>query len=222
MRASGAAPGGAVGSLPGFFGKLPALGDFVTRGLPASFVEPWDRFLQAGLAASREQFGSAWTGHFLSAPLWRFLLAPGVVTGQAWLGVLLPSVDRVGRYFPLTVAASLAPAGAATGIDGPGTLRAAAPWFEAVEPVALEALSPRVSPDALASRLAALPLLTGAPAQRPGGPAVLWWTTGCEIAAACMLGGDALPADRRFCALLDGAWETHGWPQGAVHGPAGV
>ena len=30
-----------------------------------------------------------------------------MVSDEAWLGVLVPSVDRVGRYFPLTVAAPI-------------------------------------------------------------------------------------------------------------------
>ena len=37
----------------GCFGKLRGNGDFVTRRLPACFVEPWDAMLQAGLLASR-------------------------------------------------------------------------------------------------------------------------------------------------------------------------
>jgi hypothetical protein len=36
------------------------------------------------------------------------VLAPGVVGPQAWAGVLMPSCDRVGRYFPLTIAQPLA------------------------------------------------------------------------------------------------------------------
>ena len=40
--------------LPGWYGKLPALGDFASRRLPPEFVEPWDRWLAAGLAAWRE------------------------------------------------------------------------------------------------------------------------------------------------------------------------
>ncbi|TIU04376.1 MAG: type VI secretion system-associated protein TagF, partial [Mesorhizobium sp.] len=31
--------------LPGFYGKMPATGDFVTRRLPGDFVRAWDRWL---------------------------------------------------------------------------------------------------------------------------------------------------------------------------------
>ena len=34
---------------PGFWGKLPAAGDFVGRRLPAAFVEPWDRWVSRHL-----------------------------------------------------------------------------------------------------------------------------------------------------------------------------
>ncbi len=84
---------------PGIFGKLPWLGDFVTRRLPHSFVEPWDDWLQRGMAATREALGDGWLDSFLTAPVWRFLLPAGSA-GPAMAGVLMPSVDRVGRYFP--------------------------------------------------------------------------------------------------------------------------
>ena len=37
----------------GWFGKIPALGDFVTRHLPPSFVQPWDEWLSAELSEAR-------------------------------------------------------------------------------------------------------------------------------------------------------------------------
>jgi type VI secretion system protein ImpM len=44
---------------------------------------------------------------YLTFPVWRFLLPVGVLGSTAWTGVLMPSVDRVGRYFPLTLATPL-------------------------------------------------------------------------------------------------------------------
>ena len=95
-----AAPG-----IAGCFGKLRGNGDFVARRLPPCFVEPWDAMLQAGLLASRAAFGRAWLDAYLTAPLWCFALGEGVVGESGWAGVLMPSVDRAGRYFPLTIAA---------------------------------------------------------------------------------------------------------------------
>ena len=92
---------------PGFYGKVPTRGDFVSRRLPRLFVDAWDPWLQEALAASREQLGEAWLDYYLTSPMWRFALASGVCGEPAWLGLLMPSVDRVGRYFPLTLAASL-------------------------------------------------------------------------------------------------------------------
>lgn len=89
---------------PGFYGKLPALGDFVSRRLPRQFIEPWDQWLQSAIAASREQLGSDWLDVYLTSPIWRFGLGAGVCGTGAWAGVLMPSVDKVGRYYPLTLA----------------------------------------------------------------------------------------------------------------------
>jgi type VI secretion system protein ImpM len=113
----------ADGEVTGWYGKLPSLGDFASRRLAPSFVEPWDDWLAAGLAAWREQSPEGWLDAYLASPSWRFVLMPGCLrsgpaalhggpggpggdTG-AWAGVLMPSVDRVGRYFPLTLVRAL-------------------------------------------------------------------------------------------------------------------
>ena len=84
----------------GCYGKLPSLGDFVSRRLPRSFVQPWDAWLQRALAASRARLGAGWLETYLASPFWRFALAPGLCGPEAWVGVLMPSTDRVGRTFP--------------------------------------------------------------------------------------------------------------------------
>ena len=97
---------------PGWHGKLPALGDFVSRRLAPEFITPWDAWLSSGLQALRSAKPASWLQAYLESPSWRFLLQPGVLPGAdtlglTWAGVLMPSVDRVGRYFPLTLAQAL-------------------------------------------------------------------------------------------------------------------
>jgi type VI secretion system protein ImpM len=87
----------------GFFGKLPSHGDFVRRRVADDFVSGWDSWLQQCLAQSRETLGDAWLDTYLTSPVWRFALAPTVCGAAAVAGILVPSVDRVGRYFPLTL-----------------------------------------------------------------------------------------------------------------------
>lgn len=89
---------------PGWFGKLSVLGDFASRRLETDWVAGCDRWLSESLTASRQALGDRWLDAYLSAPVWRFAWAPGVVDGHWWFGVLMPSCDRVGRYFPLVVA----------------------------------------------------------------------------------------------------------------------
>jgi type VI secretion system protein ImpM len=92
---------------PGWHGKLPSLGDFASRRLDAAFIDAWDSWLAAGLLGLRERNPAGWLDAYLASPSWRFLLMPGVLPGaagaQGWAGVLMPSVDRVGRYFPFTI-----------------------------------------------------------------------------------------------------------------------
>lgn len=123
-------------SCPGFYGKLPVLGDFVTRRLPRSFVSTWDQWLQGAIASSREQLGADWLDVYLTSPIWRFGLGPGICGETAWAGIMMPSVDKVGRYFPLTLAVSLAEAENLPHLFGPQ----GAPWFEELEQLALSGL----------------------------------------------------------------------------------
>lgn len=88
----------------GYYGKVPSHGDFVGRGLPAGFIEPWDAWMQEAVLTSRQQLGEHWLDCYLTSPIYRFALSPGICGEHGWLGVLMPSVDRVGRYFPMTVA----------------------------------------------------------------------------------------------------------------------
>lgn len=99
-------PAGAVNShndAPGWFGKLSMLGDFASRRLSNDWIRPCDAWLSASLRSSQERLGARWLSTYLAAPVWRFAWAPGVVDAHWWFGILMPSCDNVGRYFPLVV-----------------------------------------------------------------------------------------------------------------------
>ncbi|WP_435230892.1 type VI secretion system-associated protein TagF [Pseudopelagicola sp. nBUS_20] len=90
----------------GAFGKIPALGDFLRFNLPAEFIAIWDGWLQAGMLTAKEEMGVRWDECYLTAPIWRFSLPRGIAGKLAVSGILMPSVDRVGRRYPLTLAAT--------------------------------------------------------------------------------------------------------------------
>lgn len=221
----------------GFYGKLPARGDFVTRRLARGFVEPWDAWLQGSLMAVSEQLGEGWLPAYLEAPPWRFVIGPGICGDVPMAGVIMPSVDRVGRYFPLTLAAP------ADDCRTPAsTAVAGAEWFERVENLALSALADDADFDAFdkaSEMVAALaPVSSGANASDRGvvlnyegsdslmTPAIqlcdgvltkagtnwaLWWTTGSERVRPSMVMTKDLPTGSGFAAFLDGKWERWGW-----------
>jgi type VI secretion system protein ImpM len=91
----------------GLFGKLPSHGDFLRRRASDAFVDTWDAWLQACMAASRAALGDQWLGVYLTSPAWRFVCAAGACGPAPVIGLMVPSVDRVGRYFPLTLVAEL-------------------------------------------------------------------------------------------------------------------
>jgi type VI secretion system protein ImpM len=142
---------------PGWHGKLPSLGDFASRRLEPDFIEVWDGWLAAGLLALRESDPSDWLDAYLASPSWRFLLTPGALGGpagaQGWAGVLMPSVDRVGRYFPLTLALPLG----AGPVSGPG-MQALWQWLARLDELARDALHEDWDAERLEAELARMAL----------------------------------------------------------------
>lgn len=127
----------------GFFGKIPIKGDFVSRHLPRSFVDPWDQWLQESIATSRDQLSDHWLESYLTSPIWRFVLSKGACDDNAWIGIVMPSVDNVGRYFPLTLAT---PVNAGTKLLSIADQEES--WFSQAEHVALSALDQNETFDA--------------------------------------------------------------------------
>lgn len=119
----------------GFFGKLPGYGDFVERNMPRSFLDQWDPWLQRGVSGSQQSLGEQWLNNYLTAPVWHFALSPGCVDSDGWLGLFLPSVDKVGRYFPLTLAMPVKPS-----VNLSAALCSNAAWFEKLGAIGMACL----------------------------------------------------------------------------------
>lgn len=130
----------------GCFGKVPAHGDFVWQALPADFVTPWDNWIQGQLLALREYHGDAWLDAYLCSSIWRFVIRDDDFGASSWAGIVAPSVDMVGRYFPFTIATSL-PRFCSV-ITAPAILD---PWFEHLEDCLLQALQDALPVDTVLS-----------------------------------------------------------------------
>jgi type VI secretion system protein ImpM len=176
----------------GLFGKLPARGDFVRIGLPVHFVEPWDAWLQEVIAASRARMGESWLPAYLESPVWRFVLPAGMCGPGTVIGVVMPSVDRVGRYFPLTLAAVIA----ADGLVPPDD--AARAWLDVCEAAGRAALEVDLAPEQVLQRL---PVLLGSGAT-PAPQAATWWTDGGPRVPPTRLSFAAMPDPMQFAAML--------------------
>ncbi|WP_321799972.1 type VI secretion system-associated protein TagF [Caballeronia sp. J97] len=154
------AQGGALAddgaTIAGWYGKLPSLGDFAARRLSDAFVAPWDAWLAQRVAETQLALGDEWLALYLTCPVWRFFAMPGAIAptlGACWTGVVMASVDRVGRHFPLTIAGSM-PVAPSTG----GEVAALWQWLSAIEGVALAALDFDHSIERLDAQLATLPV----------------------------------------------------------------
>lgn len=180
-----------MGVRVGVFGKIAGLGDFIRRDLPAGFEAMWDGWLQRGIQASRTALGQGWEEVYRHAPIWRFALAGGLAGPGARVGVLMPSQDRVGRLFPLTLVAEVEPGRAAAAMADDTALAA-------MEEAALDTLDlerGRAPLDAALDRLAGP---SGAPGPTLSGS--LWRVAGATGGA---IGFPGLPPAERFVELLD-------------------
>lgn len=141
----------------GLYGKLPSKRDFVAVAVPRpvlSVLEPW---LQGGLSASRAHLGDAWQETFLRAPIWRFWLGAEVCGGTTVAGAFMPSVDGVGRYFPLTVLVCAEKPNAIP----PPELDPQDAWFGKAESLLLSALEPSATFEGVTQALQGLPPALG-------------------------------------------------------------
>lgn len=120
----------------GLFGKLPSRGDFVRRRVSDVFVDAWDAWLRECLAASRDSLGDRWLDIYLTSPAWRFALSAGTCGPQSVIGLMVPSVDRAGRYFPLTLVANLPP-----DVDLIGAASGSTAFFERAERLMIDTLA---------------------------------------------------------------------------------
>jgi len=179
--------------IAGFYGKLPARGDFVRGGLPRGFTDPWDDWLAPAIAGSRARMGEDWLPAFLEAPVWRFILAPGLCGQRAALGLMLPSVDRAGRYFPLMFAALF---------DG-GPAADDSAWLDACEAAGRAALEQDAGPEQIGAML-------GLPGAAPGAGETaplqsIWWTDGAPRVPATRLVISGMPDACVYATMLGAA-----------------
>ncbi len=214
-----------MGGSFGAFGKIPGVGDFLRFGLGASFVRTWDDWVQRTMLTLAEALGQGWDAAYMSAPIWRFSLPPGQAGDQGACGILMPSVDRVGRRYPLTLVAEHM-------VQSPALVHAANQTnFERLERIALTMLEDDSSKAELEAELEALTLdrpLPGAPVSLPyhdtipldqramaetlervAGRAAIWSAMGQDDARvfAC----NALPSGDDARALFDmqgGLWQS--------------
>jgi type VI secretion system protein ImpM len=141
-----------VADFLGLYGKVPSRGDFISRGLSREFIDPWDGWLQNAIASSKQRLGESWLNHYLTSPLWRFGISGGICGANACFGVMMPSVDRVGRYFPLTLVQGCNPA-----VNLLETAPHLGDWFIVIEELALRALDDNLSVDDFHAELQDLP-----------------------------------------------------------------
>ena len=183
---------------PFLFGKLPAHGDFVSRGLDGARQQAWDIAASRLLDTAQSRLGPDFAEAHGQAPPWRFVCGPGPL-GQDWrAGVIAPSVDSAGRRFVL-----------ALGWDGLAldeAHRLASVAGPAMEALAYDAIGQALTADEVVERL-------HAPVTPPEGDAAMapladdgaWWTLDMGGAVALARQGAEPPSDLLILSWSDTA-----------------
>ncbi len=159
----------------GLYGKLPSKRDFIAVGTSRELLKVWEPWMQSGISASRQALGERWQQAFLTAPIWRFWLG-AELCGAAVTGAFMPSLDGVGRYFPVTLHAR-----ADDGALPPPELAPQEAWFTAVEAFLLSTLDRDATFEATVAALDRLPAPSDAIARPAGADMVS--VAGCTIAS---------------------------------------
>ena len=138
----------------GWYGKLPATGDFLQRRLPEAIVNSWSNWFQLGL--------THWHHHrtgnsevFSRTPVWNFALPATLGVQRVQIGCMVPSRDRVGRAFPLMALQSVP-----VSHWHPAQLTVSGDWFDSLGKALHLAVTSSFTPDELASTLMSLPPLS--------------------------------------------------------------
>jgi len=179
----------------GFHGKIPSRGDFVSVGLKRGFTAQWDEWVTGVLAQSPSTLERAWLPAWLEAPVWRFVLTEGVCGADAALGLWMPSVDSVGRYYPLMLAV--------TSAGDSDRLMGEAHWLETAEQAGWSAVQETLSPEELAQRLAnGGSADIGRKEARPSAGCSVWWTAGAPRVRPARHCARGLPSSAMFAEML--------------------
>lgn len=224
----------------GYYGKIPSRGDFISRQLPRGFIDAWDPWLQQGLSATRDSYPDDWLEIYLTCPVWYFALSKNVCDEHAWIGIMIPSVDKVGRYFPFILAKALGDN------DSPFLhLVQQQAWYQQAEKLILSTLDEDFNMDTFHDELNQLDhdhheyelqqsdeqtslthwrfacndvnqglALMAEHYVRTHFPFYsLWWSKGSEDILSSLLVSRGLPATQAYISLLDGEWREGGWQE---------
>ena len=216
----------------GYFGKLPMRGDFIRRNLAPEFIQTWDEWLQSVIDTSRNNLQEQWLNYYLVSPVWRYYFS--LAENDVYTGVVLPSVDKVGRYFPFTVAANVKNSPSFTTF-----ITNNMQWYDTLENLALSALQENISFEELNMQVdsvlrlinidqlyyepvnegyrvplndgtsldGALSLITHQSPIALDQNRSYWWSKGSAHVSGNLIACRGLPDDNIFTAMLDGRWE---------------
>ncbi len=130
-------------------GKLPGHPEFLAS--PDADAGVIDRWLDAGWQGAHADAGETWNSAFAAGDTYGFLWSHGPKATDATCGVIAPSVDSIGRHYPLVVASRMGSAG--LGGRWPLLPNAGARFLDAAQELMVECHAAGLAPGELSTRL---------------------------------------------------------------------
>lgn len=225
-----------------YYGKLPSHGDFLSKNLSPDFVRSWDGWLQQVISSSRKEMSDNWLNYYLTSPIWHFVISPGTCDDSNWVGVMIPSVDKVGRYFPFTLFEKIP-----VSVNPIEFLESNKHWFEEKQSILLALLDERLNIENIDKTLEltssllikqskiqnslsiensyfliekgltqSLPDIMNSLINYAYPVYSIWQTKGSNNIDPSLLICNELPSLNQYNALLDGQWKKWGWNHGVL------
>ncbi|MBW7984910.1 type VI secretion system-associated protein TagF [Enterobacillus tribolii] len=143
---------------PGWYGKLPATGDFLQRRLPAPVVNHWAQWFHNGLAGRQRRQEEMELPPFSAAPVWNFVVPATLGNRYIQMGCMMPACDSVGRNYPVCAMQLFSP-------DDwhPYQLNMSAEWYQHLGFALLRGVRNILSAEQVDQSLQALMPLSGPP-----------------------------------------------------------
>jgi type VI secretion system protein ImpM len=182
-----------------WFGKLPCIGDFCSWNMPHTLVDELDAWLSSCMSICEKTHSENWLSAYFQTTMCGFFWPAGTcqnLKDQSAFGVLMPSVDKAGRAFPLLLlqtARALSETQATAPFDS---------WFTQAHLICSQALEQDWAIDHFNAALTTLPQIDETRLNQTTGTQTYWYALDGTHMDKLNIHSQGLPTPTEFAGLF--------------------